>query len=86
MPDWGQSKTDSVQNSYSAHSVKAENVNELLSFSFLFDAQLVHPVKTVVYIVSWQVTILVSKDVAAKIHTGYRSHVSPAYYEFFDRF
>ena len=56
-----------------------------VKFSLLFDAQLLHSVKTVVYVVSWQVTILLSKDDAAKIHTGFCSYVSPAYYEFFDR-
>ena len=44
-----------------------------------------HSVKNVVYVVSWHVTILFSKDVAAKIHTGFCSYVSPTHYEFFDR-
>ena len=97
IPDWGHLKTDSVQNSNSVHSVKTENLNKqatsclvnktfLSSFSFLFDAQLLHSVKTVVYVVSWQVTNLFSKDVAAKIHTGYCSYFSPAYYEFYHPF
>ena len=53
-----------------------------VKFSLLFDAQLLHSVKTVVYVVSWQV-LFYSKDVAAKIHTGFCNYVLPAYYEIF---
>ena len=98
MPDWGKFKKQTHFKIHIAHSVKSENVSKLAAsffgkiklsffktFSFVFDAQLLHSAETVAYEVFWQVAILFPKNVTAKMHTGVCSYVSPACYEVFNR-